>query len=583
MVCKKCGEEINKAYDFCPKCGNKIVKKKSSSGKIIVIIVLLIILLAGAGVFLYVSGYYQNILAQFGYGTEETVSTLTNSDVNTQSTDIDQVDTVKPQENAENTETKKEKAEINEEQPDEISQYLMGLSIEPVEMVMGETYLVELEKRIPDAVWNSSDEEIVQVAEGQLKAVMPGNATVTLSAEEKDVTFDVTVNAFPDLTLAVNCSTTVEINDAISDVQWESSVPEMVSVSDGVLTSLASGASTVTAYIGEVPYSFEVVATTPDITTTSVRKIIGNTQQVSILGTNGKVEWKSDNTAIATVSDTGLITAEGTGAGQSTVVHAYVDGMEFKIDVAVEPIPQLSSTYKMYGHQDDSTYKNARITICTNANETVTYVRGNKYYDDFWDVSVENVLNVADADYSDGLTFPIYHAFSAYKDNDNYTDVYLVGTSQTADVLIQGVSRGPKHEFNDIISKSDSIVTYEPCENYGIIHIYNHGGNNQLVTISVDGYQYQFVINYPENNYQGRFSYAKVDDFPTDYMIEECSVDEVVVHEKVNVNYSTLESNSRTYNTGNDWMERIGTKFVEAVEDEAISMAAGFLLKAIFV
>lgn len=194
-------------------------------------------------------------------------------------------------------------------------------------MTMGETFYVELDQEIADAVWKSSDEDVVQVTEGLIKAVAPGNTKVTLSASGRELSFNVAVDAFADMTLAVDCSTTMEMNDAVSNVRWESSAPETVSVNDGVISSLGAGAATITAYIEEVPYSFEVVATTPDITTTSVRKIIGNMEQVSILGTKGKVEWKSDNTAIATVSDTGLITAEGTGAGQSTVVHAYVDGI----------------------------------------------------------------------------------------------------------------------------------------------------------------------------------------------------------------------------------------------------------------
>lgn len=349
----------------------------------------------------------------------------------------------------------------------------MSLTIEPVEMAFGDTYQVEFEQEIPDVVWSSSNEKVVQAAQGQLKAVAPGNATVTLSTDANAVSFDVTVNTLPDLTLAVNCSDTIELNDAIADVRWESSAPEIVSVENGVLTSLTAGASNITVYTGEASYTFEVVATTPDITTTSVRKIIGNTQQVSILGTNGTVTWKSDNTAIATVSDKGLITAEATGAGQSTIVHAYVDGMEFKIDVAVEPIPQLSSTYKIHGHQDNSTYKNANITLCANANETATVI----YYPDNLSAAVghkftiQKVLNVADADYSDGITFPVYRGYKNYSTNDgNYIDIYLVGTSQTAEVLAQtitGLYDDSIHFWN-----SDVVVTYEPCENYGIIHVY---------------------------------------------------------------------------------------------------------------
>lgn len=194
---------------------------------------------------------------------------------------------------------------------------------------------------------------------------------------------------------------------------------------------------------------------------------------------------------------------------------------------------------------------------------------------------MEFKIDVAEADYSDSMTFPLYHVFrDGTSDAANYADIYLVGTSQTADVLIRGISNRKKGDDRIGYWSSNSVVTYESCENYGIIHIRSDKGFNELVTVSVDGYQYQFVVSQLDS--MTRFDYGKLDRLPTDYMIEECSVDEIVVHEKINVNYPTLEANSRTYFGGDDWVERIGTKFVEAVEDEAISMAAGYLLKAIF-
>lgn len=585
MTCKKCGEILDGNFDFCPKCGHKL-KKRKTAGKITGII--LSVVLLGIGIFLFISGEYKNIILRFSDRTDETeladITVMNENDAGIK----EPLESTEIEESIETT-------EAIESVPETTEQYLAGLSIAPVEMVIGETYLVELEKTIPNAKWTSSDESIVHSEYGQLKAVGEGNAAVTLSSGEEEVSFAVSVNRFRDMTLAVNYSKTLEINDAISVARWESSAPEIVSVDDGVITSVAAGSATVTAYIDEEPYSFEVVATTPEITTDSVRKIIGNTQQISVLGTNGTVEWKSDNTAIATVSDTGLITAEGTGAGQSTVVHAYVDGMEFKIDVAVEPIPQLSSTYKIFGHQDDSTYKNARATLCTNANETITYTCNDDFDGHLWGSTItKNVLNVADADYSDGITFPLYHTFSSYsvygdKDELNYTDVYLVGTSQVADVIIEQLVMDKKDkglfQSGETLPtiQSESVVTYEACENYGIIHIYyNETVIPELVTVSVDGYQYQFVVTGRGLGHNSHFSYLSVDGFPENYMVEECSVDEIIVPEKVTIDYAALEANSRTYNPGTGWLERIGGKFVESIENQAIDMAAGALLSFIF-
>lgn len=596
MVCKKCGAEINEECAFCPKCGKSLTqKKKKGTGKIIGISALAVAVL-GAGIFLFASGYYKTIIpdAQNVTATAETDIKVAGDETEPQETKVDDIpETVI----AESKESEVDDTLLaTETEPSELEQYLSALTLEPVEMTIGETFRVELERAVPNAVWVSSAENIALVTDGQIKAVAVGNASITLSAEGKEVSFEVTVHDFSDMTLAVNCSAAIELNDSLTNVQWESSAPEIVAVSEGTITSLAAGAAMVTAYINDTQYSFEVVATTPEISTTSVRKIIGNTAQIFFMGTNGKAEWKSDNTAIATVSDTGLITAEPTGAGQSTVVHAFIDGMEFKIDVAVEPIPQLSSTYKIYGHEDSKTVKNANITLCTNANEVIKCIVP-QYSEDSQSVSrkvtmeVKTVLNVADADYSDGYTYPLYRGYENFSYRweggsiyTGCTDIYLVGTSQTADVLIQRMDiYSVLDDASDGLYESPSVVTYEPNDNFGIIHVYPsslYSGAYDLVTVSVDGYQYQFVVGHvPYSNY-ATFQEIDIDKIPANFIIEEYSVDEIVTIS--NTDSSSVVSNSRTYYTGNDWLERIGTKFVNEVEDQAIEMAVGFLFKAIF-
>ena len=288
MICKKCGEQLAGNYTYCPKCGNKIVQKKGI-GKIVVLLSVLLVVVGIGGYFFMSRNMQQSEPAIVENAIDENVEIAPETIENNINEDIQ--DESKPV-----------------EEVDEMEEFFLSLSFEPLEMIMGETHQIQLEKKMIDAVWVSSDEEIVQVADGVVKALTPGTATITVSLEENQKFFDVVVNPFSDMTLAVNCSKTMELNDIMSNVRWESSAPEIVSVSEGTINSLSSGASVITAYIDEVPYSFEVVATTPDISASSVRKIIGNTQQISILGTNGQVECKSDNTAVATVTETGLIT-----------------------------------------------------------------------------------------------------------------------------------------------------------------------------------------------------------------------------------------------------------------------------------
>ena len=250
--------------------------------------------------------------------------------------------------------------------------------------------------------------------------------------------------------------------------------------------------------------------------------------------------------------------------------------MEFKIDVEAEPIPQLSSTYKIYGYQVTDSYI-ANIKLCANANEVVDIEEGIK----IGESDIRKILNVADADYSSGITYPVYRTFMNIFNTDNkcYTEIYLLGTSQKADVLIQKIG-------TDGLSNSESVVLYEENDGYGIVKIHSHEGRPELVTIAVDGYKYEIVVsplrtpNSPQSS-EGtpQFWYSNVENIPLDFVIEECTLDNAITHQATDS--SVLVANSRTYHTNNDWVERIGTKFVAELEDQAIEMVAGAVLKLI--
>ena len=167
------------------------------------------------------------------------------------------------------------------------------------------------------------------------------------------------------------------------------------------------------------------------------------------------------------------------------------------------------------------------------------------------------------------------------EDTYTHTEIYLIGTSQKANVLIEKIYVDNKQgiQFDNI----ENEVTYEEKEGYGIISIYRKNTDYTcLVSVEVDGYTYQFIIEtispIPIDGYfYRRFHYAGVDKLPKDYVIEECSIDEIITHQATDS--SALVANSRTYHTNNDWIERVGTKFVQELEDQAIEMVAGAVLK----
>lgn len=153
---------------------------------------------------------------------------------------------------------------------------------------------------------------------------------------------------------------------------------------------------------------------------------------------------------------------------------------------------------------------------------------------------------------------------------ESHIDIYLVGTFQKADVMIQKLGVLSSDGYYSELDARDDTVIYEACEDYGMC----------LVIVSLDGYTYQFVVGGVEN--MKIFRYEDMDKLSPKYMIEECLVDEVEIPEYVNLNKSAITSNSKTYNPNSGWLNEVGEKFVESLQDQAIDMAAGALLKFIF-
>ena len=379
---------------------------------------------------------------------------------------------------------------------------------------------------------------------------------------------------FKDKTLALECQDIIELPDTLGHISFSSSQPDVVSVDEhGTLTALAVGTADITVQINEEPYIFEVVVTTPEISDTSITKIAGNTTQLFFYGTTGEPVFKSDNPAIASVDKNGVVTAEFTGSGQSTKIHATVDGKEFIVDVTVEPIPQLLSTYEITLHQDISNspdgkyqYEDMNLSLTGNANEImhVEHEESGVYHCTF-----ETVLNVADGDYSSGNDYPLYRTYYTGTYETSYARIYLAGSSQEAAVMIKYPNG----------AECQSQINYTPCDGYGMIDIQVHdviSSSGVIATVLIDGYTYTFAVgSLPVFRYEPGFE-TKLD---TNYIVKECSVGDTIVCQSGSS--SGIRSNSKTF-YGSSFIYEIADKVYEAVENEAINYVVGSIFKLIF-
>ena len=225
----------------------------------------------------------------------------------------------------------------------------ISLDQETVEMIEGEE--LQLTATITpenasnkNVIWSSSDESVVIVSEGKMKAIKAGTATVTVTTEDgsKTATCNVTVNEKVYSVTGVTLDkTSVEMveddeiqltaiiapeNATNKNVTWTSSNTSVASVSDGKVKALKAGAATITVKTEdggktaecEVTISSKVISVTDvSLNKTSAQMIEG--EELTLVATvtpdnatNKTITWSSSNSSIASVSD-GKVTAKRAG------------------------------------------------------------------------------------------------------------------------------------------------------------------------------------------------------------------------------------------------------------------------------
>ncbi|WP_310597746.1 beta strand repeat-containing protein [Aeromonas aquatica] len=221
-----------------------------------------------------------------------------------------------------------------------------------------------------DVHWSSSNPAIATVSlAGQVTAVAPGSATIIGTLDGQSATIPVTVTnatlnaggltiTVPPLTLAAGLSSQLTASGTYSDgtstdvtasVQWSSSDPAIATVSlTGLVTAVAPGTATITGTLDGQTATLSVTVTNATlnagglaISTPPLSLAAGQSSQLAANGTysdgttinvTANVQWSSDNPAVATVSQAGLITAVNPGIATIT---GTLDGQTATLSVTV--------------------------------------------------------------------------------------------------------------------------------------------------------------------------------------------------------------------------------------------------------
>ncbi|KAF0199534.1 MAG: hypothetical protein FD170_3914, partial [Bacteroidetes bacterium] len=163
-------------------------------------------------------------------------------------------------------------------------------------------------------------------------------------------TFTITVNDLPTITgtLEVCAGSTTQLTGSGTPAAvspWVSSNTAVATVSNtGLVTGVSAGSSTITYtdINGCQQTAIVTVNSLPTITGT-LSVCVGSTTQLTGSGTAAATTpWVSSNTAVATVSSTGLVTGVSNGTSQITYTNNL--GCSQVVTVTVNPLPIASAT-----------------------------------------------------------------------------------------------------------------------------------------------------------------------------------------------------------------------------------------------
>ena len=196
----------------------------------------------------------------------------------------------------------------------------------------------------PNLTWSSSNPAVATIDSktGELKALSDGATVIT--ADNGNLSGSITLNVKPieatsitlsqqNITLKVGASQTLEAkvlpeNTTYKNVSWDSNDPNIVVVSDGVITAMGVGTANVRAMVGQLTANCTVTvvpieAESVKLSATSADLKIGQSLQLNATvapenTTDKTITWVSGNADCASVSTDGNVLAISQGTATIT-------------------------------------------------------------------------------------------------------------------------------------------------------------------------------------------------------------------------------------------------------------------------
>lgn len=227
-----------------------------------------------------------------------------------------------------------------------------------VTLVTGETYAIEAiispsEAENQQLIWSTDDASVARVSDGVVTAVAPGTTSIVVRADD-----DVQITASCAVTvLAENIPVTalnidkmeVELYELEQDlltaavlpadatdaaVKWESSDEAVATVHEGMVTARTAGSAVISVTVPGTVFKAECKVTVKcHVKGISLRESLaiekGGQAQLDATvyperASDKSLSWESSDAAVATVTEAGLVSAQGCGV--ATVTVTALDG-----------------------------------------------------------------------------------------------------------------------------------------------------------------------------------------------------------------------------------------------------------------
>ena len=189
-----------------------------------------------------------------------------------------------------------------------------------------QTFSITLSDAVGGGTWSSLSTSIATITSGMVTGVGVDTTTMVYSIGSCIVTTVVTVNTQPVAITLTNgvawmCDgTSIALTDATGGGAWSSSTTTVATVgTDGTVTSLGVGTSTIIYIIGSCSVSQVVTVDTQPVAITGNVPVC-QTFTIDLSDATGGGTWTSLSTTIATITGGGAVT--GIGVDTTTIVYA---------------------------------------------------------------------------------------------------------------------------------------------------------------------------------------------------------------------------------------------------------------------